>query len=117
SPARLLEAALRMRPDRIVVGELRGTEALTYLEAINTGHGGSVTTLHAETARLAIDRLAFMVLRAGTPLSFGEVAAYVRRSIDVIVQLGRDGPRRGVTELFFPGEHVPASTAQKEPTP
>ena len=104
-----------MRPDRIVVGELRGAEALTYLEAINTGHGGSVTTIHAETARLAVDRLAFMVLRAGTPLSFEEVTAYVARSIDVIVQLGRAGPRRGVTELFFPREQLLASTPAKEP--
>ena len=106
-----------MRPDRIVVGELRGAEALTYLEAINTGHGGSVTTIHAETARLAIDRLAFMVLRAGTLLSFAEVTEYVTRSIDVIAQLGRDGSRRGVTELFFPREHPLAPTPQKEPDP
>ena len=66
----LLQASLRMRPDRIIVGELRGAEALTYLEAINTGHGGSVSTIHAETAELAIDRLAIMVLQAGTPLTF-----------------------------------------------
>lgn len=61
----LLQASLRMRPDRIIVGELRGDEALTYLEAINTGHGGSVSTIHAEKAELAI-----MVLQAGTPLTF-----------------------------------------------
>ena len=92
-----------MRPDRIVVGELRGSEALTYLEAINTGHGGSVTTLHAEIAELAIDRLALMVLQAGTPLTFAEIRAYVRKSIDVIVQLGRADGRRGITEVFLPG--------------
>lgn len=99
----LLQAALRMRPDRIVVGELRGSEALTYLEATNTGHGGSVTTLHAETAELAIDRLALMVLQAGTPLTFAEIRAYVRKSIDVIVQLGRADGRRGITEVVLPG--------------
>ncbi|WP_446720297.1 ATPase, T2SS/T4P/T4SS family [Leisingera sp. ANG-M1] len=98
----LLAASLRMRPDRIIVGELRGREALTYLEAINTGHGGSISTLHAETAKLAIDRLAIMVLHAGTPLTFAEVKEYIAQSIDVIVQLGRVGGRRGVTELFFP---------------
>ena len=98
----LLAASLRMRPDRIVVGELRGREALTYLEAINTGHGGSISTLHAETAKLAIDRLALMVLQAGTPLTFAEVKEYVTRSIDVIVQLGRVEGRRGITELYFP---------------
>lgn len=99
----LLAATLRMRPDRIIVGELRGQEALTYIEAINTGHGGSITTLHAETARLAIDRLALMVLQAGTPLTFAEVKEYIGRSIDVIVQLGRSNGQRGVTELYFPG--------------
>lgn len=74
----LLQASLRMRPDRIIVGELRGAEALTYLEAINTGHGGSVSTIHAETAELAIDRLAIMVLQAGTPLTFAEVREYIQ---------------------------------------
>lgn len=100
----LLQASLRMRPDRIIVGELRGSEALTYLEAINTGHGGSVSTIHAETAELAIDRLAIMVLQAGTPLTFAEVREYIRKSIDVIVQLGRVDGRRGVTEFYLPGK-------------
>ena len=98
----LLQSALRMRPDRIIVGELRGREAITYLEAINTGHGGSISTIHAETAKLAIDRLAIMVLQAGTPLTFAEVKDYIARSIDVIVQLGREDGKRGITELHFP---------------
>ncbi|ATG38093.1 P-type DNA transfer ATPase VirB11 (plasmid) [Phaeobacter piscinae] len=98
----LLQSALRMRPDRIIVGELRGRESLTYLEAINTGHGGSISTIHAETAKLAVDRLAIMVLQAGTPLTFAEVKDYIARSIDVIVQLGRAGGKRGITELYFP---------------
>ncbi|NRB19812.1 MAG: Flp pilus assembly complex ATPase component TadA [Rhodobacteraceae bacterium] len=102
----LLAASLRMRPDRIIVGELRGREAITYLEAINTGHGGSISTLHAETAKLAIDRLAIMVLQAGTPLTFAEVKDYIARSIDVIVQLGRTDGRRGITELYFPGDET-----------
>lgn len=104
NPARLLEAALRLRPDRIVLGEIRGTEALTYIEAINTGHGGSVSTIHAETAVTAIDRLAMMVLQAGTALNFGEVKEYIAQTIDVIIQLGRDDGRRGVTEIVFPGQ-------------
>ena len=98
----LLEAALRLRPDRLVLGELRGPEALAYLEAINTGHGGSITTLHAETAELALDRLALLVMQAGTPLTFAEVRAHVARSIDIVVQLGQHEGRRGVTELFMP---------------
>ncbi|WP_456062140.1 CpaF/VirB11 family protein [Cypionkella psychrotolerans] len=102
NPARLLEAALRLRPDRIVLGEIRGSEALTYIEAINTGHGGSVSTIHAETAGTAIDRLAMMVLQAGTVLNFGEVKEYIAQTIDVIIQLGRENGRRGVTEIVFP---------------
>ena len=98
----LLQASLRMRPDRIIVGELRGDEALTYLEAINTGHGGSVSTIHAETAELAIDRLAIMVLQAGTPLAFAEVRQYIQKSIDVIVQLGRKDGKRGIAEFHLP---------------
>ncbi len=101
----LLQASLRMRPDRIVVGEIRGPEALTYLEAINTGHGGSLTTIHAETAELAMDRLTIMVLQAGTPLSFAEVQTYTRKSIDMIVQLGRIDGRRGVTEVLVVPEN------------
>jgi type IV secretion system protein VirB11 len=72
------------------------------LEPINTGHGGSVSTIHAETAELAIDRLAIMVLRAGTPLSFAEVREYNRNSIDVIVQLGRQDGKRGITGFYLP---------------
>jgi type IV secretion system protein VirB11 len=100
----LLQASLRMRPDRIIVGELRGDEALTYLEAINTGHGGSVSTIHAETAELAIDRLAIMVLQAGTPLKFVEIREHIRKSIDVLIQLGRSDGARGITEFYLPSK-------------
>jgi type IV secretion system protein VirB11 len=74
-----------------------------YLEAINTGHGGSVSTIHAETAELAIDRLAIMALQAGTPLTFAEVREYIRNSIDVIVQLERAEGKRRTTEFYLPG--------------
>ena len=99
----LLQASLRMRPDRIIVGELRGAEALTFLEAINTGHGGSVSTIHAETAELAIDRLAIMVLQAGTPLTFAAVREYSPKSVYELVQLGRAEGKRGITEFYLPG--------------
>jgi len=78
---------------------LRGAEVLTYLEAIDVGHGGSVSTIHAETAELAIDRHAIMVLQARTPLTFAEVREYTRKSIDVIVQLGRAEGKPGTTEF------------------
>jgi type IV secretion system protein VirB11 len=107
----LLEATLRLRPDRIILGELRGLEAMTFLEAINTGHEGSFTTLHAQSARKAILRLALLVMRAGTQLSLAEVMAYVRKSIDVIIQTGRVGDRRGILETYFPGLEVGAGDA------
>ena len=102
TPARLLEASLRMRPDRIILGELRGEESRTFLEAINTGHGGSFTTIHADTARKAIDRLAIMVMAAGLAMGFEEVKRYCEGSVDLVVQLERRGGARGVAELWLP---------------
>lgn len=99
TPARLLEASLRMRPDRIILGELRGEESRTFLEAINTGHGGSFTTIHADTARKAIDRLAIMVMAAGLGMGFEEVRRYCEGSVDLVVQLSRQGGQRGVAEI------------------
>lgn len=98
----LLEATLRMRPDRIIVGEVRGKEAMTFLEAINTGHGGSMTTLHAETPELALDRLAMAAGRSNVPMTYGDLREYILRSIDVIVQAGRLGDQRGIAEIFVP---------------
>jgi type IV secretion system protein VirB11 len=99
TPARLLEASLRMRPDRIILGELRGEESRTFLEAINTGHGGSLTTIHADSARKAIDRLALMVMASGLEMSFEAIKTYCVGSVDLIVQLSRQGGQRGVTEV------------------
>ncbi|MGR3440041.1 MAG: ATPase, T2SS/T4P/T4SS family [Paracoccus sp. (in: a-proteobacteria)] len=103
SADRLLEMTLRLRPDRIILGELRGIEAVTFLEAINTGHEGSFTTIHATSARKAVNRLAFLVMRAGMPLTLSEIRQYVLGSIDVIVQTGRQGSERGILETWFPG--------------
>lgn len=100
TPARLLEASLRMRPDRIILGELRGEESRTFLEAINTGHGGSFTTIHADTARKAIDRLAIMVMAAGLGMGFEEVKRYCEGSVDLVVQLSRQRGQRGVAEIL-----------------
>lgn len=103
SAAKLLECALRLRPDRIILGELRGAECKTFLDAINTGHSGSFTTLHAHSARKAMDRLALLVMAQGTKLGFSEVIRYLQTSIDVILQMGRSGERRGIMEMYFPG--------------
>ena len=102
SPARLLESALRMRPDRLILGEIRGPEAFNFLEAINTGHPGSISTIHADSPRLALERMAMMVLRAGLNLSREDVLDYARATIDIVIQTGRQDGRRGVLQVFMP---------------
>ncbi len=91
--------SLRMRPDRIVVGECRGGEALDMLQAMNTGHEGSMTTIHANTTRDALSRLETMVLMAGMELPHRAIREQVAAAIDMIVQLERlrDGSRRVVS--------------------
>jgi type IV secretion system protein VirB11 len=97
----LLIAALRMRPDRIILGELRGAEAFTFLRAVNTGHPGSMTTIHADTPRRAIEQLVLLVLQSGTRLSREDVRHYVRESVDVFVQLARVEGRRQVSQVMM----------------
>ena len=104
SAADLLEAALRLRPDRIIMGEVRGVEALSFLRAVNTGHPGSITTVHASSPRGAVDQLALIAAQAGTNLRRGELVSYIRSVIDVIVQLGRVEGQRLVTDIVFPVE-------------
>jgi type IV secretion system protein VirB11 len=99
----LLTATLRMRPDRIILGEVRGKEAMTFLEAINTGHGGSMTTLHAETPQLAVQRLAIAALKTEIPMTYRDMVRYIESSIDVIIQAGREDGARGITEFYLPG--------------
>ena len=99
----LLGASLRMRPDRIILGELRGHEAFTFLRAVNTGHPGSMTTVHADSPERAIEQIALLVLQAGTQLSREDVVHYVRSSIDVFVQLTRHGGLRSVAEIQVRG--------------
>ncbi|HVL98858.1 MAG TPA: CpaF family protein [Egibacteraceae bacterium] len=99
----LVRNALRMRPDRIIVGEVRGGEALDMLQAMNTGHDGSLTTLHANTPRDAIARLETMVLMAGMDLPMRAIREQISSAIDVMVHVTRlrDGSRRitHVTEV------------------
>lgn len=102
SPSRLLESCLRMRPDRIIVGEIRGVEAYDFLEAINTGHPGAITTIHADSPELAFDRLALMVMRAGVQMRHGEIIQYAAKTIDLVVQVGRRNGKRGVLEVYLP---------------
>jgi type IV secretion system protein VirB11 len=102
----LLQASLRLRPDRIIVGEIRGKEAATFLRAINTGHPGSFTTVHANTPEGALEQIALMVMQAGLSLSRGETLDYVRTLVDVVVQLGRIGGERRITNIRVHGRET-----------
>ena len=97
----LLRASLRMRPDRLMVGEIRGAEAFTFLRAVNTGHPGSLTTVHADSPQGAMDQIAFMTLQTGLTLTRADVIDYARSVIDIVVQLTRTGGRRGVSQVVF----------------
>jgi len=99
---KLLESSLRMRPDRLILGEIRGPEALNYLEAINTGHPGSISTIHADSPTLALERLALMVMQSGIRQTRQDVIEYARMTIDMIIQVGRRNGRRGVLEINLP---------------
>ena len=92
----LLRNALRMRPDRIVIGEVRGPEALDLLTALNTGHDGALSTVHANSPEDAVSRIETLALMAGVGLPHDAIATQVRRGIDHVVQLQRDsdGARR-----------------------
>ena len=96
----LLRAALRMRPDRLLVGEVRGAEAMQLLQALNTGHDGSLCTVHANSALDALDRLAALVLQAGEGWPLAAVHRLVVRAVDVVVHVERhEQGRRAVAEV------------------
>jgi pilus assembly protein CpaF len=100
----LVRNALRMRPDRIVVGEVRGAETVDMLQAMNTGHEGSLTTIHANSPRDALTRLETLVLTAGVDLPLRAIREQISSAFDVIVQLARlvDGARQivSITEVL-----------------
>jgi pilus assembly protein CpaF len=96
----LVRNSLRMRPDRIIVGEVRGGEALDMLQAMNTGHDGSLTTLHANSPRDAVSRLETLVLMAGMELPVKVIRTQVASAIDLIIQLSRlKGGERKITSI------------------
>jgi type IV secretion system protein VirB11 len=97
----LVGASLRMRPDRIILGELRGPEAYAFLRAVNTGHPGSMTTVHADSPERAVEQIVLLVLQGGTQLSRDDVRHYVSRTIDVYVQLTRTAGRRRISDVVL----------------
>ena len=101
----LIEACLRLRPDRIIIGELRGTEAFSFLRAINTGHPGSIATVHADSPVMALEQLKLMVMQAGLGMPPDEIKQYIHHVVDVVAQLKR-GPHgeRYISEVYLKGK-------------
>ena len=103
--------SLRMRPDRIIVGEVRGKEAFDMLQAMNTGHSGSLTTMHANSPIDALNRLETMVLMSGMEIPIKAIREYIENAIDIVVQVERlsDGKRKvtSISEVVgFEGDEI-----------
>jgi pilus assembly protein CpaF len=98
--ADLLKAALRHRPDRIIVKKIRGTEARVFLDALNTGHRGSLTTIHANGAEDALHRLSQLATRGSGGVSLQDVEEECRRYIDVVIHVAKVDGVRAVHELL-----------------
>ena len=96
----LLKATLRHRPDRVVVGEVRGGEAYDLLQALNTGHAGTLSTIHANSASQALSRLASCVLQAGVELPYAAIRQQIGDSIHLVLQLDRRHGVRSASELL-----------------
>ncbi len=103
TPRDLVRNSLRMRPNRIVMGEVRAAEALDMLQAMNTGHDGSISTIHANTPRDALSRLEMMVAMAGFEVPLSAVRRQIASALDLVIQIGRlrDGTRKitAITEV------------------
>ena len=98
----LIEASLRLRPDRILMGELRGSEAFAFLRAINTGHPGALATIHADSPTLAIKQLALMVMQANLGLTIEQIEQTIHSVIDIIIQYKRlESGQRVVSEIYY----------------
>jgi len=108
SPKQLLEACLRMKPDRILLAELRSEEAFDYLRNVNSGHPGSITSVHASSAELAFEQLVLLVKqsRAGAELARADIKSLLYTLVDVVVQFGVDHHRRYIKEIWFDPERA-----------
>jgi len=98
----LLESSLRFRPDRILLGELRGAEAYSFLRAINTGHPGTITTIHSDTPRSAFEQICLMVMQGSNALTHDQIMTYTKSIVDIVVQLKRTGGKRCISEIWYP---------------
>ncbi len=116
SPKQLLESCLRMRPDRILLAELRSEEAYDYLRNVNSGHPGSITSVHAASAELAFEQLMLLVKqsRAGAELSRADIKSLLYLLVDVVIQFGVDHHQRYVREVWYDPERKRRALAQRE---
>jgi pilus assembly protein CpaF len=96
----LLKAALRHRPDRILLGEVRGGEAFDLLQLLNTGHSGTISTIHASSARQGLSRFTSCVLQSGVEIPYRAIKTNIADSLNVVIQLERRPGRRFVSEVF-----------------
>lgn len=101
TPKQLLEATLRMRPDHILLAELRGEEAFDYLRNVNSGHPGSITSIHAGTPELALEQLMLLIKesKAGRELPRADIHALLRTTIDVVIQFEVTDHKRRIREM------------------
>jgi len=104
----LLRATLRLRPDRILLGEVRGGEAFDLLQALNTGHAGSLCTIHANSAELALSRFTSCVLMSGIELPYAAIRANIADALDLIVHIERRHGRRFVAEVLRIRRYLPS---------
>lgn len=110
TPKHLLEACLRMKPDRILLAELRAEEAFDYLRNVNSGHPGSITSVHASSASLAFEQLVLLVKQSpgGRQFARRDIQALLRLIIDVVIQCGLDRHRRSIEEIWCRTDDVRA---------
>ena len=103
TPRQLLEACLRMKPDRILLAELRAEEAFDYLRNVNSGHPGSITSVHAASAELAFEQLVLLVKqsRAGAELTRADIKSLLYLLVDIVIQFGVERHQRFITEIWY----------------
>lgn len=114
SPKQLLEACLRMRPDRILLAELRSEEAFDYLRNVNSGHPGSITSIHAASAELAFEQLVLLVKqsRGGQDLARADIKQLLYLLVDIVIQFGVDSHERYIKEIWYDPARRHRSLAQ-----
>jgi type IV secretion system protein VirB11 len=114
TPKQLLEATLRMKPDRILLAELRAEEAFDYLRNVNSGHPGSITSVHASSAVLAFEQLVLLVKQSegGRQLARRDIRSLLRRLVDVVIQCGVEGHERYIKEIWYRPRGAVRASAQ-----